>query len=159
MATIHYITGDATEPIGEGNKIIAHIVNDVGKWGAGFTASLSKRWPHLKSEYLKWWAGRTPLSFDLGQVQVIYMGGYIWVANLVGQHGVYSKANPEPINYTAVRKGLKGVEYYTRLPKSTVHMPRIGCGLARGKWELIEPIIREELCDKGIEVYVYGLPT
>jgi len=36
-----------------------------------------------------------------------------------------------------------------------VHMPRIGCGLAGGKWEKIEPIILSELIDKGINVFVY----
>ena len=30
---IKYVKGDATEPIGEGNKLIVHICNNVGKWG------------------------------------------------------------------------------------------------------------------------------
>ena len=34
-------------------------------------------------------------------------------------------------------------------------MPRIGCGLAGGKWEEIEPIIIRQLCEKDIAVYVY----
>ena len=34
-------------------------------------------------------------------------------------------------------------------------MPRIGCGLAGGKWERIEPIITQNLSRKGLEVYVY----
>ncbi len=36
-------------------------------------------------------------------------------------------------------------------------MPRIGCGLAGGKWEEIEPIIQSALLENGIEVYVYDL--
>lgn len=43
MVGIHYVTGDATEPIGEGEKIIAHICNDQGGWGAGFVLALSKK--------------------------------------------------------------------------------------------------------------------
>jgi hypothetical protein len=31
-------------------------------------------------------------------------------------------------------------------------MPRIGCGLAGGKWEQMEPIITRSLVDCGIEV-------
>jgi hypothetical protein len=38
---------------------------------------------------------------------------------------------------------------------ASVHMPRIGCGLAGGKWEKIEPIIQKHLCDGGIDVTVY----
>jgi hypothetical protein len=34
-------------------------------------------------------------------------------------------------------------------------MPRIGCGLAGGKWEEIEPLIKEELSAKGIKTVVY----
>ena len=39
--------------------------------------------------------------------------------------------------------------------EASVHMPRIGCGLAGGKWEEIEPIITDELTSQGIEVSVY----
>jgi hypothetical protein len=36
-------------------------------------------------------------------------------------------------------------------------MPRIGCGLAGGTWDKIEPIIERTLLAKGIEVVVYDL--
>ena len=39
--------------------------------------------------------------------------------------------------------------------KATVHMPRIGCGLAGGTWDNIEPIIERTLCEADIEVSVY----
>lgn len=32
---ITYLTGDATKPRGNGRKIIAHVTNDEGAWGAG----------------------------------------------------------------------------------------------------------------------------
>ena len=34
-------------------------------------------------------------------------------------------------------------------------MPRIGCGLAGGKWEVIEPIILKTLSANELEVTVY----
>ena len=40
----------------------------------------------------------------------------------------------------------------------SVHMPRIGCGLAGGTWERIEPLIVKVLCERGIPVTVYDLP-
>jgi hypothetical protein len=42
---------------------------------------------------------------------------------------------------------------------ATVHMPRIGCGLAGGTWERIEPLIQRTLIDAGIEAHVYDLPA
>ena len=41
--SITYLIGDATEPVGAGRKIIAHICNDRGIWGGGFTGALSKK--------------------------------------------------------------------------------------------------------------------
>ena len=38
---------------------------------------------------------------------------------------------------------------------ASVHMPRIGCGLAGGKWENIEPLILVQLSERDVEVWVY----
>lgn len=77
---------------------------------------------------------------------------------MIGQHGIYkdSKGLP-PIRYDAVRQCLKEVALFTIAHKASVHMPRIGCGLAGGKWELMEQIIKEELITKEIAVTVYDL--
>jgi hypothetical protein len=40
-----YLKGDATKPIGAGNRIITHCCNDRGFWNAGFVRALSSRWP------------------------------------------------------------------------------------------------------------------
>jgi len=37
--------------------------------------------------------------------------------------------------------------------KATVHMPRIGCGLAGGEWSKVEEIINEVMAD--VQVFVY----
>jgi hypothetical protein len=39
-----------------------------------------------------------------------------------------------------------------------IHMPRIGCGLAGGKWDQIEPLLEEHLARAGFDVRVYDLP-
>lgn len=36
-------------------------------------------------------------------------------------------------------------------------MPRIGCGLAGGTWDRMEPVIQAALADQGIPVTVYDL--
>lgn len=43
MIPIKYVIGDATEPQGTGRKIIAHVCNDCGGWGAGFVLALSAK--------------------------------------------------------------------------------------------------------------------
>jgi hypothetical protein len=36
-----------------------------------------------------------------------------------------------------------------------VHLPRIGCGLAGGKWEKVEPLIEKTFLTQEIPVFVY----
>ncbi len=81
----------------------------------------------------------------------------LWVANMVGQRGIQRSKGKSPIRYDAVEKCLDKVASFALDLGATVHMPRIGCGLAGGKWEEIEPIIIRQLCSKGIDVYVYDL--
>ncbi|GHA76937.1 Appr-1-p processing protein [Streptomyces termitum] len=38
---------------------------------------------------------------------------------------------------------------------ASVHMPRIGCGLAGGSWGRVEPLVRKRLVERGTEVTVY----
>jgi len=40
-------------------------------------------------------------------------------------------------------------------PGASVHMPRIGCGLAGGRWPRVEPPITERLVRRGVKVTVY----
>jgi len=54
-----------------------------------------------------------------------------------------------------VEEGLVKVASYALQRGASVHMPTIGCGLAGGNWEEIEPIIHRKLTDKGVEVVVY----
>ena len=54
MGAINYLTGDATSPKTNGNKIIVHICNDIGAWGKGFVLAISKKWNRPKNEYQSW---------------------------------------------------------------------------------------------------------
>lgn len=38
---------------------------------------------------------------------------------------------------------------------ASVHMPRIGCGLAGGNWSRVEPLIMRRLAERGVAVTVY----
>lgn len=153
---ILYIKGDATAPIGSGVKVITHICNDIGGWGKGFVLALSKKWKMPEEAYHQWYKSQE--EFTLGAVQFVNVENKLYVANMIGQHGIYkdSKGLP-PIRYDAVRQCLKEVALFTIAHKASVHMPRIGCGLAGGKWELMEQIIKEELITKEIAVTVYDL--
>ncbi len=155
---IKYIQGDATNPLGDNHKVIVHICNDLGKWGKGFVLAISKKWKLPETSYKNAFSAEpTP---NLGDVQFIEVEPDTTVANIIGQHGVYSKRSKQkepPIRYEAVRKGLEKVAIFAKSKNASVHMPRIGCGLAGGTWEEIEPIILTTLIHADIEVLVYDL--
>ena len=153
---IYYTKGSAVYPKTEGDKIICHICNDAGLWGAGFVVALSKRWPGLQNAYSFWHSTKT--TFRLGAVQFVDVENDIQVANMIGQHGVRSLMNPTPIRYNAVEECLKTVITNCYENNKTLHMPRIGCGLAGGNWEHIERIINKILTEVGdVDIYVYDL--
>lgn len=154
ITTIRYHEGDATEPVGSGLKIIVHICNDIGKWGKGFVLAVSRRWKEPERVYRE--AFKQTHSPALGDVQFVPVSKTITVANLIGQHGIATGAGgPPPVRYENIRAGLLKVAELARMKGASVHMPRIGCGLAGGEWAKIEPIIAESLADRGIEVTVY----
>lgn len=156
---INFIIGDATQPIGEGAKIIVYVCNDIGGWGRGFVVALSKRWPEPEQRYRSWHRGEGEIPFALGEVQFVEVGKAVWVANLIGQRDVRSVGGVVPVRYEAIRKGLHRVATEAQRLGASVHMPRIGCGLAGGKWEEVGKIVNEELVDQGVSVTVYDFPS
>ncbi len=156
--SIVYQTGDATRPAAEGHKLIVHVCNDIGAWGKGFVVALSQRWPLPEMRYLAWHHSHEKQPFALGEVQFVEVEPDTWVANLIGQHDIRPREGVPPIRYQALREGLRRVAEEARRLNASVHMPRIGCGLAGGTWDQVGPIIEEELASKDIPVTVYDLP-
>jgi O-acetyl-ADP-ribose deacetylase (regulator of RNase III) len=155
MKEISYLVGDATAPAASGPKIIVHVCNDIGAWGKGFVMALSKRWSEPESRFKAWYRERKSNDFELGAVQFVKVEDDLWVANMIGQHGLKPTKEGPPIRYNAVEKCLGKVAKKAKELDASVHMPRIGCGLAGGKWEEMEPIIIRQLSEKDIAVYVY----
>lgn len=156
---ITYITGDATCPIGDGPKIIAHVCNDSGGWGRGFVTALSARWDAPERAYRGWWDRTRVGTLPMGAIQLVKVvneNGPLLVANMIGQHRwSFDESGDPPIRYPAVKQALRAVSQEAKIRGASVHMPRIGCGLAGGTWDQIEPLI--EWAMDGIPVYVYDL--
>src|SRR6266545_1769713 len=153
MSGITYLKGDATCPQAKGVKIICHVCNDIGGWGKGFVLALSKRWSEPEAAYRKWYSEGK--GFALGEVQFVQVEPYIWVANLIGQRGTKTGSSGPPVRYEAITAGLAKVAAKALELGASVHMPRIGCGLAGGEWIKVEPLILEALCEQGLPVTVY----
>lgn len=173
---VTYVEGDATSPKDKsGNVIIAHGCNDEAKWGAGFVLAVSKKWPMAERAYRTWPKSHPnkPIRreadgscFSLGSVQFVavesptgkpghesYERPFLFVANMITQRGIMAINGSPPVRYYAIAKALSIVATQARLFNASVHMPKVGCGLAGGDWDIVEYIIEQEL--EGIDVFVY----
>lgn len=155
MSEITYVRGDATVPSVKGVKVIAHVCNDLGGWGKGFVLAVSRRWPEPEAAYRAWHRDRAANDFGLGAIQLVRVGTYVWVANMIGQRGMRTGSKGVPVRYEAIDTALGRLADRAIELGASVHMPRIGCGLAGGKWSRVEPLIGERLTGRGVPVTVY----
>lgn len=150
---INYVIGDATYPQGDGMKIVAHVCNNIGAWGAGFTGAINARWEDPETNF-RWWASRGHVGkYYLGRNQYVQVEQDIYVANMVAQDGIVSADNPQPLSYYALEACLNQLNSGASYLNASVHMPRIGTGLAGGSWDEIEPIINRTLPNLSVTVY------
>ena len=152
MTNIHYEIGDAADPVGNGRKFIIHVCNNIGKWGEGFTESLSSRWVLPERQY------RLEHSFfgrlHMGDIQIVQVCEDTYVLNMISQQGVwYSGRKDIPLRYDELSECLSKVSRAANNIGASIHMPRIGCGLAGGKWEKVVRLVEKHLT--GLEVHVY----
>lgn len=129
--------------------VVAHICNNIGAWGKGFTAALDKMWSIPRRLYMKnqfKYAGTT-FIFPVNKLHTIY------VANMIAQKGIRSKTNMRPVQYDWLAECLKSLQYQLT-PEYYVFMPKIGTGLGGGDWNTIEKLINEHITNP---VFVYTL--
>ncbi len=157
-AAITYLRGDATQPASDGNRVIAHVVNDATpNWGgSGFSVALRSRYETVQRDFRSW-ASTRKSDFRLGSVRVCKITDDLHAASLVSQRG-YGESKGPRIRYRALRDGLDALADWASQHQATVHMPRIGAGQAGGRWEIVEQLIMDTLCRAGVHVYVYDLP-
>lgn len=156
---ITYLTGDASEPIGKRPCIIAHVVNDIGAWGAGFVLAVSKKYPRDHIVYKDWIRGESPYPYHerakFGTILPIQHEDGVTDVLLLAQNGVGGRPGAIPLSYWGLESALTYLAQYEQ--RQPIHMPRIGCGLAGGTWDKVGPMVESILNRR--EVYVYDLPV
>lgn len=138
---------------------IIHVCNDIGKWGAGFVLSISKKWKLPELTY------RNKQNYKLGDIDVCNVSANIRVVNMICQNGIRKYGDPKNKVYIkyeyleiCLRKVRKVIEDVNQEKHIIINMPRIGCGLAGGKWTDVEKRIIDvfgDISDLTINVYDY----
>jgi O-acetyl-ADP-ribose deacetylase (regulator of RNase III) len=160
ISKIAYAVGDATYVEAPGPCVIAHVTNNLGAWGRGFTVPLETRYPGQAEIYRRWARGHefdargVLVPFGLGKILVARTPSPdVFVAHLCAQAGLPGAGNPHPLDYEALDEALgalaarvAGNANLRRGEAYRIQMPRIGAGLARGNWAKIAPLVERTLC-------------
>ncbi len=124
-------------------------------WGAAFGLGVRVKWPTVQDAFREW--AQHPGNLRLGHTFHSEVSHELAVFQMVCQHGYGPMAQPG-IRYAALRSCLQQLAEVATAKCGSVHMPRIGTGEAGGSWGLIQQLIDEALCAKGISVTIYTLP-
>jgi O-acetyl-ADP-ribose deacetylase (regulator of RNase III) len=164
---IEYLKGDITKPILEkGLNVIAHVCNDIGVMGAGVAKAIRNEYPNVYSAYQAWIRKSEHDVYNVveqslpkqGGIQVIKINDSLVVANLIAQSGIGNFFELQPARHEALHEALIRLREYIGVVDTTIHMPRILCGLAGSSWNRVEPIIQ---CvfngDEHVKIKVYDL--
>jgi hypothetical protein len=165
MSKITFVTGDVLRPqrlSNDGWCLIAQVVNNVGAFGAGLAAQTAKQYPEIKKHYRSWVGSST---FKLGAVELCLLdrekpfdkSRKLAFALLCAQDGLPGNDNPQPIRYSMLAECIRKLGYFAKELPAEVHMPRLGCGLGRANWSLVQPFV-EAFIPIEVPVFVYDLP-
>lgn len=138
-------------------KYICHQVNCMGKMGSGIARAVREKFPNVYKAYTELCSSDeyTP-DYLLGSVLFVRCGAQI-IANLFAQR-YYGRDGSQYTDYKAFRGCLQQIRENVPIGSSIAFPHGIGCGLGGGKWEIILPMIEEELSnDYEIEVWKYGV--
>lgn len=150
---VHYLIGDAMEPIKK-PALIIHICNDKGIWGSGFVNSVSDVNKEPENMY-RIWTNICRGDLPLGECQIIQISDKIWVINMIAQHDIRIIDGIPPLRLEALRRCLFEVNDIARAKGATVHAPRIGSVRSGGRWSDIKKLLLKVLT---VDTYVYTLP-
>ena len=157
LPTFVEVDGDAIELFFQSttDAIIIHGANCQKIMGAGIANQIREKLSPLF--YLDQYDNRTPTQ-RFGNYSAVVVG-QIEETIKIGVN-LYTQFQPGPqFDLDALKVALKSFSW--SIPKDkragmTVFMPKIGCGIGGGKWEDIEPSVKEGLKDFNVVVVNYS---
>lgn len=130
--------------------LIVHGVNCQGVMGKGIALSIKKKYPQVFTDYKQYYNNNTNL---LGNVIYTKINEELIICSMFIQE-FYGNDKRQYVNYNALELGFLTIEYDLEESNKSdwvVKIPKIGCGLAGGDWNIVSKIL--EKTNLNIEVY------
>lgn len=138
-------------------ELIIHGCNAQGVMGSGVALAIRNRWPRAYAYYRGAYE-RNKKKLELGTV--IYIADFNptpkYIGNCITQEYYGRDSSVQYCSYEAIEKCLLEVKNFCL--DNNIHafaMPKIGCGLGGGKWEVVLKIIEKVFSDTELTVVVY----
>ena len=137
-------------------KYIAHGVNCQNVMGSGVAKALFDKYPKVKEDYHYYHSEMLEDVCD----NIYLLGSYSVSDQLDGKHVLncytqefYGRNKKKFVSYDAIFNVFK---HMSKMGVKEVAIPKIGCGLAGGNWEIVKLII-DDATGNDLDVYVYEL--
>lgn len=144
---IRYIKGDVlTSPI----PMIIHQCNAQDTMGSGVAKAIRDKYPKAYEDYIKYFE-LIPKAKRMGMIQITRVSPERAICNLIGQYHYL----PRGVRHTSYDALTSGFEELKKQFAGDIAMPKIGCGLGGGDWQVVEAIINSIFNDR--DVYIYEL--
>lgn len=157
--------------------VIVHSVNCIGAVG-GLASAIAHKWPENAKRYKKHVMSAKPSIMLLGSIFEVNVAHNLIVANLFGQNSV--GINERQTEYSALITGFKriadtvfygndevtidldwfGTEEHPQTKQTNniltdIYIPyKIGCGLGRADWSVVEEILHKIFGNSFKNVYI-----
>lgn len=138
-------------------KTIAHGVNCQGVMGSGVAKVLTDKYPEVRESYFEYYnlceqdVDKYGTDILLGMVEGVSVDGGKRVLNCFTQNKVGYDGR-KYVSYDAIHNCFRRIA----VGYDEIAIPRIGCGLAGGSWDIVKPIIEHAVGDR-CKVYAYYL--
>ena len=128
-------------------KYLINGCNAQGVMGSGIALQIKRKWPEAY-EYYKY--AYVNGGLELGTILTVDCDDKL-VIHCITQEFYGGDSNRVYVDYCAVKNYLRFVNH--NFKQHSIAMPKIGCGLANGDWNIIEQIINETMVDCQPIVY------
>lgn len=128
----------------EQHGVIIHGVNARGVMGSGVAKDIRIAFPEAFHKYLEAYSSG---FLELGSISFVTLANGVVVVNACTQN-FYGYDGAMYVNYDAVRNCLAAVKL--TFPEGPYFLPKIGCGLGGGDWNVVSKIIEETLGEATI---------
>lgn len=157
MAIVKYIKGSVLDAP---QKYIGHCVNAQNVMGGGVAKVLYKKYPEVKKVYHE----QTEWHLYMAkQHSVDLLGDYHTIVTLDGKkifniytQEYYGYREKKYVSYDAIYDAFVCIAESYGQNGESIAIPKIGCGLAGGNWDVVSRIIDDATGD-DLDVYVYYL--